>query len=362
VNHQEVHRVWSPELEIEAWLVIDSMQDGLSFGGARFRCGTTEAEVRELARSMSWKLAGHGPPIGGAKAGFACDPGHPALPAFLKLFAQTLRPILQSRVILGKDLGASDALLDLLYREVGSPQLAPVRAKHPGGAVPSRLRDLVGYRRHMTGLGLAVACDEALGEDLCGQRVLIQGFGAVGAGSAARLVERGAVVVGVSDISGSVINPAGLPLDLLLSASAPDGHLDRAKLAELGDFASCDALFSVDADLLVIAASSHSVTAELASGVKTAWVAEGANFGLTPEARSVLHRRGVRVLPDILANSAAAAMACRQMACGNLLDEGALWDAITGSIRENTRRAIARAQADRCTLRTAWLRLIEGEQ
>jgi glutamate dehydrogenase (NAD(P)+) len=263
--------------------------------------------------------------------------------------------------VLGKDLGASDLLLDTLYRHAGSPQLAAAQAQQPDAPLPDQLRQLTGYRRHMTGLGLAFSVSETLGDSLIGCRVLVQGFGAVGAGSAAQLSAQGATIVGVSDVQGSILNPLGLPLNDLLAASDAAGVLDPTRLGHLGTRGPTEALFGCEADLLVLAAASHSVDGQLAGQIQVPLVAEGANFGLTEDARAVLHQRDVVVLPDIIANSAAAAMACRQIGSGNRLDRQSLWTAIEESIRTSTRTAMGIAEARRCTLREAWTDKLEGQ-
>ena len=360
LGSQTVHRVSSRDHGIDAWLVVDSLAGGIAFGGTRFRAGTTETEVSELARCMTWKLGGHEAPTGGAKAGFSCGPDHPGLPDFLKLFAQTLRTQLQTQVVLGKDLGASDFLLDTLYRHVGSPQLASAQAQQPGAPLPDQVRQLTGYRRHMTGLGLSFSVTETLGDSLAGCRVVVQGFGAVGAGSAARLSAQGATIVGVSDVDGSLLNPRGLPLTALLAASNSAGILNPTRVRQLGVRGPTEALLRCEADLLVLAAASHSVDRQLAEQIQAPLVAEGANFGLTEGARELLHQRGIVVLPDIIANSAAAAMACRQIGGGNRLDDKSLWTAIEESIRSSTRDATWIAQSRGCTIRNAWIDHLEG--
>ena len=80
---------------------------------------------------------------------------------------------------------------------------------------------------------------------------------------------------------------------------------------------------------------------------------EGANFGLTPDAREVLAQRGVVVLPDILANSAAAAMTTRQLAAGGQLDDPTLWNRIEAAIETAVRRAASHVARHGGTLRAA---------
>lgn len=347
----QIYRFSDPQLDLEGWLVVDSVAQGLAFGGTRFSVDVTEEEVVELARCMSWKLAVHGRPVGGAKAGLRCDPTHPELPQFLASFGRAFREPLRNHVLIGKDLGATNWMMDTIYQAVGVPQMHVVRSQDFGQTAPNRLRELAGYQPHMTGLGIAWAVQALKGQRLDGLRVCIQGFGAVGAGAAVRLSDLGAIIVGVSDAAGAYINHQGFDVEKLLSTTRAGGvlTLKRAKCAPR------ESLFDVEADMFVLGASSHSVTGELAQRIQAKLVVEGANFGLTEDARSVLKERGITVIPDILANSSSAAMVAHQMASGNQYSESDLWRQIQESIQEAVRFSIEQAEVHGTTLRQAWV-------
>jgi glutamate dehydrogenase (NAD(P)+) len=70
-----------------------------------------------------------------------------------------------------------------------------------------------------------------------------------------------------------------------------------------GEAISNEDLLEVDADILIPAALENQITAENASHVKARIVAEAANGPTTPEADTVLHDRGVFVIPDFLCNA-----------------------------------------------------------
>ncbi len=333
-------RGWTVDRDgVRGWLVVDTLRDGLSFGGTRFSPTVTADEVAELARCMTWKLHAHGLPVGGAKAGLAVDPDDPDLPRKLRVFAEGLREPLTTCAVIGKDLGATNAMLDAIYAALGVPQLHLVQRRH--AASPGRLRDLAGYRRAMTGQGLAWAARALLGADsLQGARVAIQGAGVVGRGAALRLGELGARTVAISDVAGTMRASAGLDPDAPHAPTLPR-----------------DAALAEPVDLLVLAAGSHVVDATLAWTIQAPVVVEGANFGLTPGARAALRERGVTVLPDVLANSAAAAMTARQLAAGGALGDAALWDGIEQAIDGRVRACMRWCGRHGGTLRDASLAL-----
>jgi glutamate dehydrogenase (NAD(P)+) len=340
----EVVTVRGEQGEEIGWLVIDRLVEGLSFGGFRFSPDVTRGEVERLARCMSHKLALHGHPVGGAKAGLRCDPRAGGIEQLLDRFATAARDSLTSRAIVGRDMGATDALIDGLYQRLGVTQMSVA-------GVESRLRDLTGYRRHMTGLGVAYAARRAMGGDLAGVRVGIQGFGLVGAGSALRLSAMGASIVAVSDATGALIDGDGIDIDVLYGASGGS----RALPTDVHK-SSRDSLFSADADLVLLAASSNSVDVEQARAIRAKVVVEGSNFGLTDAGRGVLQEMGVCVIPDLIASSSSAAMVARQMQARGRLEEDALWSAIETAIDEATASALARSRADGTDVRTAYLR------
>jgi glutamate dehydrogenase (NAD(P)+) len=202
----------------------------------------------------------------------------------------------------------------------------------------------------MTGLGVAFAARRAVGGDLAGKRVAIQGFGLVGAGSAIRLEALGARVVAISDASGAVHDPAGLDIGRLYAASHGARVLPKGVATE-----PRDAVFEAEADVLVLAASSHSVSEHLAQGIAAPLVVEGSNFGLTEVARAVLQDRGVAVIPDLIASSSSAAMVARQMAARGRLGADELWSSIETAIDEATGIAMAAARESGTDVRTGYL-------
>jgi glutamate dehydrogenase (NAD(P)+) len=105
----------------------------------------------------------------------------------------------------------------------------------------------------------------------------------------------------VSDVSGGLWNPNGLPIPMLVAWSATHRPLAEAE----GDFEPMtnDELLVSDCDVLVPAALGEVDHADNAEGIQASVVVEAANNPLTPEADKILEDRGVRVIPDILANA-----------------------------------------------------------
>ena len=140
------------------------------------------------------------------------------------------------------------------------------------------------------------------GVPLKGSRVVIQGFGNVGSHLARLLVaEAGAMVLAVSDVSGGVVNEAGLDVPGLLAHAAAGRPVTEWPG---GRAVSNDELWSVPCDWLVPAALGGVITREQnARRIDCKVVVEGANEPTTPTADLILEERGIPVVPDFLANA-----------------------------------------------------------
>jgi glutamate dehydrogenase (NAD(P)+) len=317
-----------------ACLVVLDPDQPLSFGGMRIDPGTTLGMVRELADNMRLKLAGHGSPVGAAKAGLRASPRDPRLKARLAEFADECRELLTSRTIVGKDMGAKQWMIDEIYARLGIGQLDLARPRCGSAQRPKRLCDLEGYRPGMTGKGVMWSIEQALGGDVRDARVLIQGFGVVGSAVARYLSGAGAHVIGVSDRAKAVYGGEGLSLDGLIAATDESGLVREARLrCTVG---ARDELLVREADVLVLAAGSYVVDVDVARRIHSPLVVEAANAAITDPAREALHRRGVRVVPDVVANSASAALVGHQIVAGNTRSPAELWALIERSIRSST--------------------------
>jgi glutamate dehydrogenase (NAD(P)+) len=158
------------------------------------------------------------------------------------------------------------------------------------------------FRHEATGAGVVMvaarAC-ERLGWRLEEQRCVVQGFGNVGGVAAGELHERGATVVGVSDLSGGVHDPNGLDVDDLRLWAEQNGSLAGYE----GMRVTNEELLELPCDILVLAAREDQVTGDNAGRIQAKLIAEGANGPTSLEADAILGERGVIVLPDVLTNA-----------------------------------------------------------
>jgi glutamate dehydrogenase (NAD(P)+) len=158
-------------------------------------------------------------------------------------------------------------------------------------------------RADATGRGVmicTVAALETMGLKPFNQRVVVQGFGNVGNVSARLLEEAGCQIVAVSEDYGGIYNPLGLSVKRLLQYRAENGTLKGFPGAEL---VPNEDLLKIECDILVPAALENQITSHNAADIHAKLIVEGANGPTTPEADEILRKRGVVLVPDILANA-----------------------------------------------------------
>ena len=147
---QRVIEVIDSSIGLEGFLAVDSVRNNMAFGGLRIDPSVTRSMISDLSRRMSLKLAPHGAPVGGAKAGLKGSPTDPRLHQWIEVFARRCAGELHNRTVLGKDMGATDDALGWLYRSLGVPQLFVMREsagrRAPATPIPQRL----GYPRPRT--------------------------------------------------------------------------------------------------------------------------------------------------------------------------------------------------------------------
>jgi glutamate dehydrogenase (NAD(P)+) len=289
--------------------VLHSRVRGPGKGGIRYHPDVTLDEVQALASWMTWKCAVADVPFGGAKGGVACNPK--------ELSETTLRRITRRYVA---DLG--DAIGP--YIDVPAPDMytdAKTMAwiydtyhiMHPGRnnlpVVTGKPVDMGGSlgRREATARGCLFATHRALErgavpglKSVRGAKVVIQGFGNAGSIAAELFHEAGALITGISDSRGGVAAENGIKTADAIRHKKATGTV--LGLAGTKTITNAEVL-AQPCDILVPAAMESQIRADNAEKVQARFVVEAANGPTTPGADHILARRGIPVLPDILANS-----------------------------------------------------------
>ncbi len=277
---------------------------GPTKGGIRYDPEVTLGECAALAVWMTWKCALLRLPYGGAKGGVRCSPREMSqgeLERLTRRFTSELLPIIGPKEdIPAPDMATNEQtmawMMDTSSMQMGHavPEIVTGKPISIGGSV---------FRHEATGAGvvmtIARAC-ERLGWKLSDKRCVVQGFGNVGGIASLELVERGATVMAVSDVSGGVYDPAGLDIATMSAYAKEHGSLEGWAT---GIRLSNEALLELECDILVLAARENQVTLENAPKLQCKLIAEGANGPISLTADAILSERAIPILPDVLTNA-----------------------------------------------------------
>jgi glutamate dehydrogenase/leucine dehydrogenase len=277
---------------------------GPSKGGVRYDPAVNLGEVTGLAMLMTWKCALMGLPYGGAKGGIRCAPSELSArerESLTRRYTAEVMPLIGPDLdIPAPDLGTDEQTMAWMMDTYSMTQ-----GRSVPGVVTGKPLIIGGShgRRGATGQGVVQILQQAahrLEYDIRGKRVCVQGFGNVGSVVARLLWKSGCVIAGIADINGGVWNPNGLDIERL------DAHVKESGtvIGFPGTEPVANAeLIEQPCDILIPAAVGEQIHEGNAERVKAMIVAEAANGPTTPAADTILHERGVTVLPDVLSNA-----------------------------------------------------------
>ncbi|HUK30606.1 MAG TPA: Glu/Leu/Phe/Val dehydrogenase [Candidatus Acidoferrum sp.] len=277
---------------------------GPAKGGIRYHPNVTLDEVKALAAWMTWKTATVNIPYGGAKGGIICDPKRMSkgeLERMTRRYAYEIMPIIGP----GKDIPAPDVYTDSQTMAWIMDTYAMVGGEAAPGVVTGKPISLGGSegRGDATARGCMYVIEEACKAkkmNLRGATVAIMGFGNAGSVAARLLAEKKAKIVAISDSRGGVHNSRGIdPLKALRYKERSGTVVGMPGASRMTN----DDLLTMKCDILIPAALENVITLHNADAIKAKIIAEAANGPTTPHADEVLARRGIFVLPDILANA-----------------------------------------------------------
>jgi glutamate dehydrogenase (NAD(P)+) len=277
---------------------------GPAKGGIRYHPNVTLDEVKALAAWMTWKTATVNIPYGGAKGGVICDPKRMSkgeLERMTRRFTSEILPIIGPE----QDIPAPDVYTDSQTMAWIMDTYSMTKGYSTLGVVTGKPVSLGGSegRNEATARGCLVACEEACKVkriNLRGASVAIQGFGNAGSIAARLFTEKKAKVIAISDSRGGVFNSRGIdPLKAMRYKDRSGTVVGMPGTSRISN----DDLLALKCDILIPAALENAITLNNADQIKAKIVAEAANGPTTPHADEVLARRGIMVLPDILANA-----------------------------------------------------------
>ncbi|RLG01033.1 MAG: glutamate dehydrogenase [Candidatus Wolframiiraptor sp.] len=273
-------------------------------GGIRYHPDVTLEEVTALAMLMTWKTAVVDLPFGGAKGGVKCNPkemSRSEIERLTRRYTAAIADVIGPHI----DIPAPDVytdpqtmawIMDTYSQLKGAPTPEIVTGKpvHVGGSEG---------REEATSYGVAVCVREAAKKfkiPFKNASIAIQGYGNVGYNAARILHDWGAKIVAVSDSKGGILCRDGLIPEKVMEHKKKTRSVVNFQGAEN---ISNEELLELDVDFLIPAAIEEQITIKNADRIRAKVIVEGANGPTTSEADKILAERGIKVVPDILANA-----------------------------------------------------------
>ncbi|NLP17737.1 MAG: Glu/Leu/Phe/Val dehydrogenase [Firmicutes bacterium] len=280
---------------------------GPAKGGIRFFQGVYAEEVKALSAWMTFKCAITNLPYGGGKGGVAID-AHKLSEGELERVSREYIRAISPFIGPLKDVPAPDFGTNPKVMGWMADEYSKVVGHHAPGVItgkPIIVGGSVG-RGPATGRGIMLTLRnfaEAEGFDPKETRVAIQGFGNVGKSAALHIYELGSKVVAISDISGTIYNNDGLDVKDLAEYAEENPENLKDYPGEKEFFPDTKYALEVDADVVFPCALENQITEENVPRFKAKYVIEGANGPTTPGGDKALAERGIKLVPDVLANT-----------------------------------------------------------
>ena len=287
---------------------------GPAKGGIRYHPNVSLDEVKALSAWMTWKCATIDVPYGGAKGGVICNPKEMSKGELERLSRGYMRAIAH---FIGPDIDipAPDVyttgeimlwMVDEYSKIVGHYEPAIITGKPVGHGGSEGREEATGYG----GAYIVREVAKHLNLNPKNTTVAIQGFGNVGSNAAVALFDMGFKVVALSDSKGGVYAKEGIDPAKVIPCKEEAGgtvlscvHLGLLAKAMHYKEITNEELPELPVDILIPAALENVITGKNASKIKAKAIVELANGPTTPEADKILYKKGVFLVPDVLANS-----------------------------------------------------------
>lgn len=292
----------------QGYRVQHSTSRGPAKGGVRFHPAVDLDEVKALAAWMTFKCAVVNIPYGGGKGGVVCDPNalsENEIRAITRRFTAAIFPLIgPDQDIPAPDVGTNAKVMGWMM-----DTYSMMKGHCVHGVVTGKPIELGGAlgRNEATGRGVMFTTKNILKKldiDPVGATVAVQGMGNVGSITAKLLDQEGMKVVAVSDVSGGIYKAEGLNIPAILEYLSEDRKNLLSGYEEDGmSRISNEELLELEVQVLVPAALENQINGDNADKIKASIIVEAANGPTTSEADDILNKKGILVVPDILANA-----------------------------------------------------------
>jgi len=313
---------------------------------------TTE-EIFRLARTMTWTCALSELPFGGAKSGISTNPKQISKEKkmeIIRAFSRAVKSVCPKLYVAAPDINTGEEEMAVFAKENGSMKACTGKPAHM--CVKPGVKCGIPHEYGSTGFGVVQASFTAanyVNLDIEGATAAIKGFGNVGSFATKYLIQMGVKVVAVSDSKGCVHNPEGLEYEQIATVKKETRSVINYRL---GRVLENKEIFELPVDILIPAALPDVIRKDNVNSVKAKMVVEAANIPVSPEIEETLRRRGILVIPDIIANAGGVISSYAEYTGYNPKQ---MLKLVQRKIRRNTRAVLEYAEKKNIGLRDAAL-------
>jgi glutamate dehydrogenase (NADP+) len=286
---------------------------GPTKGGIRYHPGVTLAEVQALALWMTIKCAVVGIPYGGGKGGVILDPKQLS-PLELERLSRAYMRAMADVVGPDRDIPAPDVYTNARIMGWMADEYEAIKRQRAPAVITGKPIALGGSlgRDEATGRGAYLAIGELaqrLGLEPANTRVAVQGFGNAGYHVARLLHQDGYRIVAASDSKGAIYSDDGFDVESLYQNKQATRKLRgvycQGSICELveHDDMSNEEILELDVDILIPAALEGVITRKNVERIRAPIIVEVANGPIAGDVDHMLEQKGIRVVPDVLANA-----------------------------------------------------------
>jgi glutamate dehydrogenase (NADP+) len=286
---------------------------GPTKGGVRFHPNVNEDEIKALALWMTIKCAVVDLPFGGAKGGITVNPKELS-PMELERLSRAYIRDLADFIGPHRDIPAPDVYTNSRIMGWMMAEYNAIKRTHAPDVITGKPIELGGSlgRDDATGRGAYLCTLELMhkmGWNPTGMSVAVQGFGNGGYHAARLLQHAGCKIVAISDSQGGVYSEAGFDVESVWQGKQQSkqvkGIYCKGSVCEVIEHKRInnDELLTLDVDILIPAALEGVITQHNADNIKAKAIIEIANGPILSEADGIIHNKGIKVVPDVLANA-----------------------------------------------------------
>jgi len=346
---EKIIEVYNPRVGMKGFIVIDNTSLGPGKGGIRMTPTVSLDEVVKLARTMTWKCSLAGLPFGGAKSGIIADPkeiSKEKKKEIVEAFSKAVKIFVPDLYVAAPDINTAEEEMEWFAKANGNKKSCTGKPKKMGG-LPHELGS--------TGFGIAQAAFIALKhmkKNIKGATFAVEGFGNVGTFVAKFLTEAGAKFVAVSDSKGSIYIKEGIDYEKLMKVKEKTGSVINYD----GKKSSCGNIIHAHVDVLITAAIPDVIKVGDVDSIKAKLIVEGSNIPMTEQVEMLLHKKGILVVPDFVANAGGVISSYVEYIGGN---EKKMFKMVEEKIKKNTEIVLNLAKKNKTYPRKAAMEIAQ---